>query len=370
MKIEDIIITKHRQELPVPFPASWDPRPLEAFEATIVRVVADSGAVGIASGHPMTGFEQVKDCFIGQDPFDFERHNQTLDSISLFISRCWPLDLALWDLKGKVESKPVYRLLGGESGRIPVYGSTGVARPPAQLAEQACMLKEKGFEAMKFRIGRRPPGEDAKALQAVRLAVGTDVNIMVDANQAWRMPWDPSPWWGFEQAKAAIEEIVELNIYWVEEPLHRGDFDGLKRLRGIDGFPRIASGEMNVEYHEIRHIIETECVDVLQTDCAYFGGITGLSKIARECAGTNVTFSPHAWGSGIGFLANAHLVAGTGLPPYLEYSFDPPQWTVETRDYMLAEPVSYDGAGHVELGDRPGLGFELDEEVLEATRID
>ena len=368
-KIEDIVITRHRLPVEVPFHSSWDPRPLTALEATIVRVVADNGEVGIGSGDAMIGFERFKDVFIGEDPFDFERHNRALDSISLFASRCWPLDMALWDLKGKTEGLPVFKLLGGQQSRVPVYGSTGTVRPAEQLAEQALMLRESGFAAMKFRIGRRPPGEDARALRLVRMAIGDDIEIMVDANQAWRMPWDASMWWTFDDARAAIEEIVELNIYWVEEPLHRGDFDGLKRLREIERFPRIASGEMNTEYYELRHLMNYGCVDVLQTDCAYFGGITGLSKIAREAADAGVMFNPHAWGNGIGFLANAHLVAGTGLPPYLEYSYDPPEWDVPVRDFMLADPVQYDGRGHVLLGDRPGLGFELDEDMLERTRI-
>ncbi len=369
MKIQDITVTRHRMPLDVPFPSSWDPKPLTHLEATIVRVTADSGEVGIGSGDAMIGFERFKDVFIGHDPFDLERHNRALDSISLFASRCWPLDIALWDLKGKVENMPVYRLLGGDRPRIPVYGSTGTVRQPDRLAEQACMLRDNGFEAIKLRIGRRPAGKDAEALQAVRKAVGDDMRIMVDANQAWRMPWDDSACWTFDDARAAIEEIVDLDIYWVEEPLHRGDFDGLKRLREIEGFPRIASGEMNTEYYELRHMITSGCVDVLQTDCAYFGGITGLAKIAADAADAGIMFNPHAWGNGIGFLANAHLVAGTGLPPYLEYSYDPPEWDVPVRDFMLAEPVRYDGKGHVVLSDLPGLGFELNEDMLQRTRV-
>ena len=127
---------------------------------------------------------------------------------------------------------------------------------------------------------------------------------------------------------------------------------------------------MNSEYHELRHLVKTGCVDVLQTDCVYFGGITGLSKIARECVDYGVTFSPHTWGNGIGFLANAHLAAGTGIPPYLEYAIDPPEWRLEDRDFMLTEIVMHDGDGYVDLGDRPGLGFELNEDILAKTLVD
>ncbi len=369
MLIENIEITRHRLDIDPAFPSSWDPRPLKTFETTIIRVTADNGTQGIASGDAMIGFERVRDLFIGEPAFNFERHNRVLDSVSLFASRCWPLDLALWDLLGKVENKPVYELLGGSSGKLTLYASTGTVRRPEELAEQAVMLKEMGFKAIKFRIGRKTPKKDAKALRAVRLAVGDDFEIMTDANQAWRMPWDISPWWTYEEARDMIERTRELNLYWLEEPLHRGDFAGLQRLREIPGAPLIASGEMNQEYHELRHLMSTGCVDVLQTDCVYFGGITGLSHIGREAQNYGVTFSPHTWGNGIGFLANAHLAAGVGAPPYLEYAIDPPQWRLEVRDHMLEDIVLHDGSGCIDLGDAPGLGFELNEEILERTRV-
>ncbi len=369
MHIENIEITRHRLDIDPVFPSSWDPRPLRTFETTIVRVTADNGTVGIASGDAMIGFERFKDLFIGEGVFNFERHNRVLDSISLFASRCWPLDLALWDLRGKVENKPVYELLGGESGRLRLYASTGCVRPADELAEQAIILKEMGFDAIKFRIGRRAPHEDAKALRTVRQAVGDGLHMMVDANQAWRMPWDISPWWTYDDARQMIERTREINLYWLEEPLHRGDFEGLRRLREIPGAPLIASGEMNSEYHELRHLMAAGCVDVLQTDCVYFGGITGLSHTAREARDLGVTFSPHTWGNGIGFLANAHLAAGTGAPPYLEYAIDPPEWPLEVRDHMLEKIVMHDGTGHLDLGHAPGFGFELDEEILEHTRF-
>ena len=369
MLIEDIVITKHRLELNPSFPSSWDPHPLEKFETTVVRVIADNGTEGIASGDAMIGFERYRDLFIGESAFNFERHGRVLENICLFAARCWPLDLALWDLMGKVQNKPVYELLGGNSGKLRLYASTGVVRPPAEMAEQARVLVDEGFKAIKIRIGRRDLEKDVEALRAVRKEIGDDTEIMVDANQAWRMPWDVSDWWTYDDARVMIEKTKELRLYWLEEPLHRGDFEGLQQLRSIPDAPLIASGEMNTEYHELRHLMRTGCVDVLQTDCVYYGGITGLSKIAQEAESHGVTFSPHTWGNGIGFLANAHLSAGTQPSPYLEYAIDPPEWQVQVRDHMLSSPVMHDGNGYVDLGQKPGLGFELDEDILDRTRI-
>ncbi|MDE0308426.1 MAG: mandelate racemase/muconate lactonizing enzyme family protein [Acidiferrobacterales bacterium] len=369
MLIKDIQITRHELEIKPPFPSSWDPRPLKTWQTTIVRVMADNGMVGIASGDAMIGFERYKDLFVGEDAFDFDRHNRILDSISLFASRCWPLDLALWDLYGKAKDKPVYELLGGDSGVVPLYASTGTVRPPNELAEQACRIRDMGFKAIKFRVGRRALDEDVEALRAVRKALGDGIEIMIDANQAWRMPWDTSDWWTYDDARLMIDKTRELNLYWLEEPLHRGDFEGLRKLRSISDGPRIASGEMNTEYYELRYLMSSGCLDVLQTDCVYFGGITGLAAVAKQSKALGVTFSPHTWGNGIGLLANAHLAAGTGAPPYLEYAIDPPEWTLEERDFMLTGPVMHDGNGSLDLGTRPGLGIELDEDILNSTRI-
>ena len=370
MQIKDIQITRHKLPVDPPFPSSWDPNPLTIFNTTMVRVIGEDGMVGIASGDAMIGFDRFKHLFVGQDAFDFDRHNRVLESISLFASRCWPLDLALWDLYGKVENKPVYELLGGDSGLLPLYASTGTVRPAEQLAEQARRIIDMGFKAIKIRVARRSLDEDVEALRAVRTELGDDIEIMIDANQAWRMPWDTSDWWGYEDAKAMIDRTRELNLYWIEEPLHRGDFEGLRKLREIPGAPKVASGEMNTEYHELRHLMSSGCVDVLQTDCVYYGGITGLARIARESVNFGVTFSPHTWGNAIGLLANAHLAAGTGAPPYLEYAIDPPEWRLETRDFMVTKPVMHDGNGFLDLGTKLGLGFELNEEILRDTLID
>ena len=240
MIIEDIQITRHHFELDPPFPSSWDPRSLKTFETTMVRVIADNGTEGVASGDAMIGFDRYKHLFVGESAFNFERHNRVLESISLFAARCWPLDLALWDLLGKVENKPVYQILGGTSGKLPLYASTGIVRPAEELSEQGCMLKDMGFKAIKIRIGQREPYEDVEALQALRKSLGDDMEIMVDANQAWRMPWDISPWWTYEEARSMIEKTKELNLYWMEEPLHRGDFEGLQQLRSISGCESLA----------------------------------------------------------------------------------------------------------------------------------
>ena len=118
MKISAIEITHHRLPLDPPFRPSWDFRPREKFEATIVRVKTDEGLEGIGSGDTMTGFSGHEHLFVGRDPRDVERHARILDNIQFHYGRCWPLDLALWDLCGKIAGEPVWKLLGGRRDRI------------------------------------------------------------------------------------------------------------------------------------------------------------------------------------------------------------------------------------------------------------
>ncbi len=368
MKITSITITHHRLTFEPPFRASWDSRPRTHWDATIVRVATDEGLVGIGSGDLMLGFEGHEHLFVGQDPLALERHYRVLANLSFHYGRCWPLDLALWDLAGKLLEQPCYKLLGGLSDRVRAYASSGTLRSPREMAETARRYLEQGFPAMKVRFHRGDWRDDIEALEAIRDEVGDDLVLMVDCNQGWRMPWDTAQPWSLKDAIDVARELEELDVYWMEEPLHRADYDGMTALRQAVDL-RIAGGEMTREPHELRTLIQRGCVDVLQPDAALVGGITGLRRIGQMALDHGMVFTPHTWGNGIGLIANAHLVAGCTGAPFLEFPYDPPEWDLDRRDYMLAEPVTVDADGWIVLPDRPGMGFELDEEKLAATRL-
>jgi L-alanine-DL-glutamate epimerase-like enolase superfamily enzyme len=146
MKITGISISQHRLHFDPPFHASWDTRPRTFWDATIVRVGTDEGLVGIGSGDLMVGFAGHEHLFVGRDPMDLERHYRVLENIQFHYGRCWPLDLALWDLAGKITGQPVYKLLGGLTDRTRAYASSGTLREPEALADVAERLREKfGF---------------------------------------------------------------------------------------------------------------------------------------------------------------------------------------------------------------------------------
>jgi L-alanine-DL-glutamate epimerase-like enolase superfamily enzyme len=367
MRIARIHTSRHRLPLDPPFLPTWDPRPRAHFDVTLVRVETDEGHVGVGSGDDMPGLEGHEELFVGHDPLDLERHARVIDNLSLLYGRCWALDTALWDLAGKIRGEPCWRMLGGDSPRVPLYASSGVRREPDAMAGVARRALEAGFPALKLRFWRDDWKLDVAAVEAARAEVGDTLELMVDCNQAWRMPWDTREPWSFEQALPVVERLRELGVRWVEEPLHRGDYDGLARLREHGGVP-IAGGELTRELHDARELVLRGCVDVLQTDAVLIGGFSGLVPLARLAREHDVDFTPHTWGNGIGLLANAQLFAGVGGAPWLEFPLDPPEWTPERRDYALCEPVqARDGC--LELGEEPGIGLALDEERLADTRL-
>jgi L-alanine-DL-glutamate epimerase-like enolase superfamily enzyme len=161
--------------------------------------------------------------------------------------------------------------------------------------------------------------------------------------------------------------LEPLGVYWMEEPLHRADREGMRRLS--DATPiRIAGGEMTRELSEFRDLIAGRCLDVLQPDAALVGGITGLRRVALMAREAGVGFTPHSWTNGAGVLANAHLTAGLAEAAWLEWPHDPPEWSVARRDFLLAAPLAQRD-GWFDLGEVPGLGVTLDEDRLAATRI-
>jgi len=367
-KIAAIAISHHRLPLAPPFHASWDSRPRTHFDATLVRVSTDTGLTGFGSGDRMLGFEGHEELFVGRDPLALERHFRVLANLDFHYGRCWPLDLALWDLAGKILGVPCWKLLGGLSERVRVYASSGTLRTPAAQADAAERYLALGFPALKLRFHRGDWREDLKALEAVRARVGARLELLVDCNQGWRMSWDTERPWTFKEALTVARELERLGVYWMEEPLHRADYRGMRALREATSV-RLAAGEMTRQLHELRELIEQGCVDVLQPDAALVGGLTGLRRIAILAQEHHLLFTPHTWTNGMGLTANAHLVAGLAETPFLEYPFDPPEWSLERRDFLMHAPLRADTHGWITLGDAPGMGYAPDEAQLRATLL-
>jgi L-alanine-DL-glutamate epimerase-like enolase superfamily enzyme len=235
--------------------------------------------------------------------------------------------------------------------------------------EVARRVLDAGFTAMKLRFGRAALADDLAVLAAVRAAVGDRLTLMVDCNQGWRMPWDTSQPWDVEIASEVARALIDQGVHWMEEPLHRGDYAGMAELRArIGGRMLVAGGEMTREPHEFGQLLQHGCLDVYQPDAVCTMGISGLAPFARRVAAEGLVFTPHTWGNGIGVLANLHLAAGTvgEAAGWVEWPYDPPEWSLERRDYPLLHPLRAEG-GWYTMGDDPGLGAEIDEAVLSRT---
>ncbi|HEX3256248.1 MAG TPA: mandelate racemase/muconate lactonizing enzyme family protein [Gaiellaceae bacterium] len=363
MKIERVRIERRSIELDPPFHAAWDPQPRRSFEAALVVVETDEGLTGIGSGDTMDGFERYEHLFLGEDPLALERHVAVLETIVFHAGRYWPLEAALWDLAGKAHGKTVAELIGGQLARIPAYASSGEQRSPAERAESALRLREEGFKALKVRIDRTRVDEGLAAVASVREAVGNSMEIMVDLNQGWRMPGDVSPALGRSETGRLASALRDLDVFWLEEPLPRQDVKGHADLRRDCGI-RVAGGEMARTTAELEAFEAADALDVYQPDAVLSVGLLRARELAERVTARGYFFTPHTWTNGIGLLTNLHLTAGVGGGPYLEYPYDPPGWTAERRDFMLAEPVRVDSEGFLTVPDRPGLGLELTDGLL------
>jgi D-galactarolactone cycloisomerase len=369
VRIAGIRLRRLRFPLDPPFRAAWDPEPRRALEATLVHVDTDEGLTGIGSGDTMDGFERYAHLFVGEDALDVERHVRVLETIAFHAARYWPLEAALWDLAGKAEGVPAARLLGGAADRLPVYASTGDEREAALRAESALSLREEGFRALKLRVDKGRLQDGLATVRAVREAVGDSMEIAVDLNQGWRMPGDVAPLLGYERVRETAAQLRELDVFWLEEPLAGHDVAGLARLRAESGV-RVAGGEMTRTPAELDAYARAGALDVYQPDAVLAVGVLRARQLAERVLADGLWFTPHTWTNGIGLLANLHLAAGVGAGPFFELPYDPPGWTPEHRDFMLAEPVRPDSDGCLAFPDRPGLGVELDEGAVERYAVD
>ena len=364
MRITAVRLQRLALPLDPPFFAAWDPEPRRTFRATIVRVETDAGLTGIGSGDTMSGFDDFVQLFVGRDPLAIGRHARAIDTISFHAGRYWPLEAALWDLLGKSSGMSVAALLGGAVDGLPAYASWGSLRDPGRRAEDAHGLVSEGFRGVKVRIAPGRIDEGVAVVAAVREAVGDALEIMVDLNQWWRMPGDVARRYGPVDARGVIERLRAYDVLWVEEPLPGQDLSGMRTLRAHTGV-RVAGGEMARTFEELRLALDADALDVFQPDVVLALGISGARTLAELALRRNRWFTPHTWTNGIGLLANLHVCAGVGGGPFIEFPYDPPEWTPARRDFMLAEPVVLGTDGVLRVPASPGLGVALDEEAVE-----
>ncbi|MDD3828918.1 MAG: mandelate racemase/muconate lactonizing enzyme family protein [Anaerolineae bacterium] len=371
MKVDRIELFHVAIPLPKPFYPAWIPGyPQTVNRFNLLRVTTDEGVQGVAAG---VAFEQEREglgsllgpYLIGLDPVDIPTVRQRIREASFLGWRNYWLEAAFWDIKGKVEGKPVWALLGGkEGGRVNVYASTGEVHPPARRAEEVLELCDMGFKAVKLRVHSFDPAEDVAQVAAVRRAVGDSVTLGVDANQGWRVALiDDAPLWTLERAVDFARACMDLGVAWIEEPLDMHAYDELADLCRQSDVP-IAGGEMNGGWHEFKVMLEKGSYDIYQPDATMGGGIGDAARVMETCRERGLGYTPHTWTNGLGFLINLHVYAAGPRTHPIEYPFEPPGWVPEARDGLLVEPIQVSADGTVAVPDAPGLGIEIDDARL------
>jgi D-galactarolactone cycloisomerase len=362
-------VRRYARQLDPPFRAAWDPIPRATVEDTLVIVRSEDGVAGYASGDALPDVALLERLLVGVDPMRTEAVREILETVDFHGGRPWTVEVAIWDLVGRLVGQPLWRLLGGRSERLLAYVSTGEAVAPEERATRVVALRDQGVRAVKLRFHHADWRRDVEVVEAVRGAVGGGVEIMVDANQGWRMAGDRSARWDVATATQVARALEPLGVYWLEEPLRTDDVEGYALLRRRTAL-RIAAGEMVRGLFEARDLILRGGVDVVQPDVVLAGGLGGCRRIAALADLCGRAFSPHTWTNGFGLLANLHLATAVSTCPYLEVPLDPPGWTTARRDWLLGGTrleIAADGTVTPPPG--PGLGVLPDLDALEAHRV-
>jgi D-galactarolactone cycloisomerase len=368
MRISSIEARRYRVPFDPPFRAAWDPVPRDHQEATLVGVHTDDGVTGWASGNGLPDREQLESFLVGLDPFRTERVRELEETIDFHGARPWLVEAAVWDVLGKATGQPVWKLLGGRSESLLAYASSGELVEPAERARRCVVLRDTGVKAVKIRFHRGDWREDVAVVEAVRAAVGTDLEIMVDANQGWRMPGDLAPRWDLATAAQVARALEPLGVFWLEEPLRTDDLDGYAALRRLTSL-RLAAGEMVRSAQEARDLILRGGIDVLQCDVVLSLGLGGCRRAAALADLMGRAWSPHTWSNGYGLLVNLHAALAFSTVPYVEVPFDPPTWSAERRDWLLPAPIPIAPDGTIAPPEGPGFGVTPDLDELEQWRI-
>lgn len=266
------------------------------------------------------------------------------------------IDLALWDLMGKICGQPVSRLLGGDYRRsIKPYGSI-LFDEPEPLRKTLAGVVERGFRAIKLGwrpFGRRDRKFDELLVKTAREEVGDEVDLMVDAGGSEQF-WPHGVNW----ARNTAEMLADYGIVWFEEPLPPDDIEGYAELTRVSPVP-IAGGEVLTRRQSFIPWIERRAVDILQPDCTKNGGLTESRRIAWLASEHNVQVVPHGWNTAVGLAADLQFSASIPVARYVEY-LTPCAYL----DAIIVEPFRIDDRGHLEIPTAPGLGIELDPEAL------
>jgi D-galactarolactone cycloisomerase len=369
-------VKTHVLEAPLKEPFAWSFNKTSLRGACLVEIISESGVSGWGECFGPASLNAAivaayAPYLIGGDAFATELHWQTLynqfrdqGQKGLAITALSGVDIALWDLKGRLWEEPVHRLMGGALRRDVRAYATGTYRrgtgdPIDYITDEVRGYVQEGFHAVKLKIGFGVD-DDARLIAATREAIGPRVGLMLDANHGY-------------DAIEAIElgrRVAPLGIGWFEEPVVPDDLESYVAVRAGQPIP-VAGGECEFTRWGFREVLTRRAIDILQPDTCAAGGLSECKKIADMAAAFGVRYVPHVWGTGVGLAAALHLLAvlphspprHTPLEPILEFDRSEHPF----RQAVMTSPLEHTG-GVVQIPDGPGLGIEIDRAALDRFR--
>ena len=299
--------------------------------------------------------EFIKPMIVGGNPLD----------IGSIWSRMWKMnrsvstnamgavDVALWDVAGKVAGLPIHRLLGSCRDRVPAYASSGWLQTPEAYAEEAIRFRSQGWPAYKIHP-HGIPRDDIKICQAVRDAVGDDMTLMLDSMWAY----------GYEDALRVGRAIEALNYFWYEDPLADEDIYNYVKLRNKLDIPIVSTEYAPGRFYGMAQWVQQMATDMLRGDVAVSGGITPLVKIAHLAEAFRMKCEIHHGGNSLNNVANLHVTMAIHNCDY--YEVFPSNGA---NKFGLVEDIEVDDQGLVYAPSKPGLGYDIDWELVEREKV-
>jgi D-galactarolactone cycloisomerase len=352
----------------------------KGYRACLVRVHTDEGAVGVGECMVRLAPEataaivnELGEILVGMDPMHNGVAWELMFSVMMnrghlkgfFMEAISGIDIALWDLKGKALDRPVYELLGGpQRDRIWSYASSLRFRGIETTVQEAKEFVDAGYDAMKLKIGsdRFRPEADIELATAVREAVGPDVFLSADANC------------GFERTAAMkmARALQDLDYAWFEEPIPSDDHAGYADMARSLDMP-IAGGETEFTRFGFRPLFTSGALDIVQPNISRAGGFTECMRVAALAEAFHVPYAPHT-GSTTSVCHAAEIHLSAALPGFLIYEDMQSDWSKTEgnplREKLVREPLEVRRGSYIDLPRGPGLGIELDDEVVEMYRVD
>jgi len=297
----------------------------------------------------------LKPLVLGQDPLERERLWQAMwqRNRATTLRAIGAVDVALWDIGGKVAGLPIARLLGAYRETAPAYASSAVLPSKEAYAEEAASYRAAGWQAYKI----HPPTEpstDIRVCEAVRRAVGDDYTVMLDSTWAYQYP----------EALRVGRVAEALGFHWYEDPLADDDLYNYVKLKQQLSIPILATEYSPGGFTAYAPWLTARATDFLRGDVAVKGGITPLVKTAHLAEAFHMNFEVHHGGNSLNNVANLHVIMAIRNCEYFEVLLP-----AGAQKYGLAEDIEVDGSGLVHAPAAPGLGYPIDFELIERTKV-